>query len=71
MALPGGDVFGRLLLLVDDGAVGVGLQDDAHQLPAAHGRGDVQRGVAVLKLRERFKQISVLLTKARMDTGWI
>ena len=49
MALPRGDVGRRLLLLIDDGKVGVGLEDDAHELPAAHGGGDVQRGVAVLK----------------------
>ena len=52
MALPGGDVGRRLLLLVDDGGVGVGLEDDADELPAAHGGGDVQRGVAVLKRGE-------------------
>ena len=49
MALPRGDVGSRLLLLVTDGRVGAGLEDDADDLLAAHGGGDVQRSVAVLK----------------------
>ena len=53
MALPGGDVGCRLLLLVDDGGVRVGLENDADELPAAHGGGDVQGGVAVLKRGRR------------------
>ena len=47
--LPDGDFLRRLLLLVADGQVGIGLQEDLGQLATAHRGGDVNGAVAVLR----------------------